>query len=46
MLERFEEIRKETIDSWIKILLSLGYELSPSFVQSQNIQLLGGKEPT
>lgn len=37
MLERFEDIRKETVDIWVRILLSLGYELSPNFVQSQDI---------
>lgn len=46
MLERFEEIKKETIDIWVRILLGLVYELSSSFVQSQNIQLPKDKQPT
>lgn len=44
MLEKFEEIHKETIDIWVRILLRLGYELHPSVVQSHNIQLPGDKE--
>ncbi|XP_057815564.1 uncharacterized protein LOC131029186 [Cryptomeria japonica] len=39
-----DEIWKETIDIWVRIILSKGYELSPSFVQSQNIQLPKDKE--
>lgn len=34
MLERLEEIKKGTIDIWVRVLLGLGYELSSSFVQS------------
>lgn len=45
MLERFEEIRKEIVDIWVRNLLSLGYELSPGFVQSQNIQLPKAQKP-
>lgn len=39
MLEKYEEIWKETIDIWVRIILSKGYELILIFVQSQNIQL-------
>lgn len=44
MLDRLEEIRKETIDIWVRVVLGLGCELNSNFVQSQNIQLPKDKQ--